>query len=186
MPNLSLNELRLLETAPELLRAVDLMPARLTARHVVATQSGRPVFLPQLPVEPSDAVCQKCGKPMVVKRGKYGDFLACSGFPGCKNTTSFGTNGIARETGAPCPEKNCDGALVQRKSKRGKVFYGCNRFPTCNFATWDKPVAERCPECGANILVEKSTKKKGAFLGCLTAGCGYQKNLKPPSSDQGK
>jgi len=131
------------------------------------------------PVEPSnessDRVCEKCGKPMVIRRGKYGTFFACSGYPNCKNTYSADPNGTATATGIDCPEKDCSGSLVQRKSKRGKVFYGCNRFPDCTFAIWDKPVAKECPKCRANFLIEKSTKKKGVSLACITSGCGFQK-----------
>jgi DNA topoisomerase-1 len=137
------------------------------------------------PVEPEgetmDMVCEKCGKPMVVKHGKYGNFFACTGFPDCRNTISIGTNGAGQETGISCPQAECNGNLVQRKSKRGKIFYGCDRFPDCTFAVWDKPVAEVCPECGAYFLVEKSTKRKGSFLSCITDGCGYKKQLDTPS-----
>ena len=101
------------------------------------------------PVEPNmeaatDKVCPVCQKPLVVKRGKYGEFLACSGFPQCSHTESIngGTNG--KPIDVPCPEPGCDGQIVERQSKRGKIFYGCNRYPDCKFATWDKPI-------GANL-----------------------------------
>jgi len=131
------------------------------------------------PVEPpsdetSDRVCEKCGKPMLIKQGKYGAFYACSGYPECKNTQSVVSNNGGETTGVNCPEKGCDGTLVQRKSKRGKIFYGCSNFPNCNFAIWDKPVAKECPECGARFLLEKTTKKQGAFQACNTKGCGYK------------
>ena len=124
--------------------------------------------------EVSDKVCEKCGRPMIIKQGKYGEFLACSGYPECKNTLSLSSGGTGRTTGVKCPEKDCGGDVVERKSRRGKLFYGCSRFPECTFATWDKPVAKKCPECSADFLVEKSTKKGGAFLVCLTKGCGYK------------
>jgi DNA topoisomerase-1 len=114
---------------------------------------------------------------MVVKQGKFGDFLACSGYPLCKNTRSMGvkTNGAnAQATGVKCPEPGCDGELVQRTSKRGKVFYGCSRFPKCTFASWDKPIAKTCPQCGGRILVEKETKKDGKVIKCPVKECGYQ------------
>jgi len=131
------------------------------------------------PVEPpsdetSDRVCEKCGKPMLIKQGKYGSFYACSGYPECKNTQSVVLNNGGETTGVNCPEKGCGGTLVQRKSKRGKIFYGCSNFPNCNFAVWDKPVAKECPECGARFLLEKTTKKQGAFQACHTKGCGYK------------
>jgi len=127
--------------------------------------------------ELSDKVCEKCGKPMVIKPGRFGKFFACTGYPECKNT--FSTNSIApgKETGVDCPEKNCDGKLVEKQSKRGKIFYGCNKYPDCNFATWDKPVNKNCPVCGAVFMVEKSSKKKGSFLACLTEGCGFTEQL---------
>ncbi len=131
------------------------------------------------PVEPpsdetSDRVCEKCGKSMLIKQGKYGTFYACSGYPDCKNTQSVISSNGGQATGVNCPEKDCGGTLVQRKSKRGKIFYGCSNFPDCNFAVWDKPVAKECPECGARFLLEKTTKKQGAFQACHTKGCGYK------------
>ena len=123
----------------------------------------------------SDEVCEKCGKPMVIKNGRNGKFLACSGYPDCKNTRPIDSKGAKQATGVKCPEKDCSGDIVEKKSRRGKIFYGCNRYPECTFAIWDKPVARECPECGAKFLVEKSTKKQGTFFACLT--CGY-KNTK--------
>jgi len=109
----------------------------------------------------------------VVKQGRYGKFLACSGYPACKNTYSVNSVEPGMDTGVACPEKNCHGKLIQKQSKRGKIFYGCNRFPECTYAIWDKPVNKECPVCNARFLVEKSTKKKGIFFACLTQGCGY-------------
>ncbi|MFC1829582.1 type I DNA topoisomerase [Thermodesulfobacteriota bacterium] len=131
------------------------------------------------PVEPaqaevSDKICSKCDKPMVIKHGRYGTFLACSGYPECRNTQSLNSTGNGKTTGVACPEKDCDGILVERKSRRGKIFYGCNRYPDCNFATWDKPVARECPQCRAEFLLEKSTKKSGTFFTCNTKGCGFK------------
>jgi len=132
------------------------------------------------PVEPDHGaaegeICDKCGRPMVVKQGKYGDFLACSGYPECKNTRSLnGNTKNAPSTGVKCPEEGCDGELVERKSKRGKIFYGCSRFPDCTYALWDKPVPKPCPQCGAPFLVEKTTKKEGTVLKCINKACGYK------------
>ncbi len=128
------------------------------------------------PQEATDKVCGKCGKPMVMKRGRYGNFLACSGYPDCKNTQSVNGGGAGAALGIKCPENKCTGDIVERKSKRGKVFYGCNRFPDCTFATWDKPVAKPCPVCNAPFLVEKSTKREGNFLVCLSKECGYKES----------
>jgi len=123
--------------------------------------------------EETDKVCEKCGKAMVVKQGKFGPFLACSGYPECKNAQSLNSNGNGQDTGIPCPQKGCDGHLLEKKSRRGKIFYGCGRFPACTFAVWDKPVAIPCPKCGAGLMVEKSSKKLGDYYACLKQGCGY-------------
>ena len=124
--------------------------------------------------EVTDKNCEKCGLPMVVKRGRYGDFLACSGYPECKNTQSLNSNGSGKAIGVSCPQKDCPGEVVERSSKRGKIFYGCNRFPECTFATWDKPIDRECPICDAKFLVEKTTKKEGTFITCLTEDCGFK------------
>jgi DNA topoisomerase-1 len=135
-----------------------------------------------LPVEinheaATDRTCPKCQKPMVAKRGKYGEFLACSGYPDCNHTESIngGTNGKA--IGVACPEAGCDGNIVEKRSKRGKVFYGCSRYPECKFATWDMPVAKPCPVCNKPYLVEKNTKREGRFLACADRQCGYKEPL---------
>ena len=134
------------------------------------------------PVEPSfdetsDRVCEKCGKPMLIKNGKYGTFYACSGYPECKNTQSVASNNGGQATGVKCPEKECDGELVQRKSRRGKVFYGCSLYPACTFAVWDKPVAKECQLCGANFLLEKSSKKQGTYFACHDKDCGFTQKV---------
>jgi len=132
----------------------------------------QPVEIPE--EEITDKACEKCGRPMVIKKGRYGDFLACSGYPECKNSQSLNTNGNGKTIGVACPQDGCTGEIVERRSKRGKIFYGCNRFPDCNFATWDKPIDRECPVCGAKFLVEKTTKKEGNFVACLTEGCGFK------------
>ena len=131
------------------------------------------------PVEPvhelaEGEICEECGRNMVVKQGRYGDFLACSGYPECKNTRSVHGNGKGNPTGVACPEPGCSGEVIEKRSKRGKVFYGCNRYPDCTFALWDKPVKGNCPDCGAPFLVEKETKKEGKMYRCATRGCGYK------------
>jgi DNA topoisomerase-1 len=124
--------------------------------------------------ELSDKPCKACGRPLVIKQGKYGKFLACSGYPECKHTESLASNNNGKDTGVKCPQENCEGQIVQKTSKRGKVFYGCNRYPECTFALWDKPVDQPCPVCGAPFLIEKSTKRKGTFLTCYHKTCGYE------------
>ncbi len=137
------------------------------------------VIAPIAPVqsEPTDKVCDKCGKPMVIKRGRYGDFLACSGYPECKHTQSLNSGPNAKPIGMACPEKGCDGELVEKRSKRGKIFYGCNRYPDCSFASWDKPVATTCPACGNPYMVEKTTKREGTVYVCPNREC--KNRMKP-------
>ncbi len=142
-------------------------------------EKGRIIILEPPSKKISDKKCAECGKPMVMKRGRYGTFLACTGYPECKYTESVSTEEGGVSTGVSCPEKGCNGTLVARRSKRGKTFYGCSNFPKCKFAIWDKPVQKTCPGCGAKFLVEKSTKKAGDFFACLNRECGY----KEPATD---
>ncbi len=120
--------------------------------------------------EESGEKCEKCGKPMVYKHGRFGRFLACSGYPECKNIKS-------ETTGVNCPEDGCKGEIVKKVSKRGKVFYSCNKYPKCTFALWDKPVAEACPDCALPFLLEKNTKKRGPHLRCSDKSCGYSRDV---------
>ncbi|HUN60260.1 MAG TPA: type I DNA topoisomerase [Candidatus Binataceae bacterium] len=120
----------------------------------------------------SDEVCEKCGKPMVRRRSRFGEFLGCSGYPEC--------DGIKRakaaepiHTGVKCPECK-EGELLERRSRRGKVFFGCGRYPKCKFASWDRVVAQPCPDCGSTYLVEKVTKRDGARWQCPNKECGFQ------------
>ncbi len=122
----------------------------------------------------TDKMCPKCQKNMVVKRGKYGEFIACSGYPECTHTESVNGGANGKSTGMRCPEEGCDGEVVEKRSKRGKVFYGCNQYPNCTFATWDRPVAKPCPICQKPYLVEKNTKRQGNFLACVDRDCGYK------------
>jgi len=108
--------------------------------------------------EETGETCEKCGAPMVKKSGRYGSFLACSNYPECKFTKPVPIH-------VTCPEDG--GEIVERQTRKGKVFYGCSNYPDCKFAVWDKPVDVECPSCGASYLVEKHTKSKGDFLRCL-------------------
>jgi DNA topoisomerase-1 len=115
--------------------------------------------------EQTDKVCELCGKPMFKKLGRFGFFLACSGFPECRNTRSIPL--------AKCPRPGCDGEIVARKTKgRGKEFYGCTRYPECDFITHFKPINAVCPECG-QFLVEKYDKKNGYYKSCINPACTY-------------
>ncbi|MDR2897992.1 MAG: type I DNA topoisomerase [Spirochaetaceae bacterium] len=115
--------------------------------------------------EPTDTVCDLCGKPMVKKLGRFGFFLACTGFPECRNTRSIPL--------AKCPRPGCDGDIVARKTKgRGKEFFGCTNYPECDFISHFKPINAACPECG-QFLVEKYDKKHGAYKSCINPECNY-------------
>jgi DNA topoisomerase I len=105
--------------------------------------------LPRLELrdEPTDEICPTCGRPMVIKRGRFGRFISCSGYPECKTTKP-----IVKETGAACPK--CEGAIVERRSRKGRVFYGCANYPKCDFISWDAVVPERCPVCGSHVLAK--------------------------------
>jgi len=167
---------------------------------------------------PIEETCEKCGKPMVLKRGRFGEFLACSGYPECRNTKKIVSRGGEREvksdiptdeicpqcgkilvikhgrygeftacsnypeckyvkqitTGVACPEPGCGGEIVQKKSKRGKIFYSCNRYPDCKFFLWYKPLAIPCPKCGASFVLEKTTKREGTVRYCHNKECDYK------------
>lgn len=119
----------------------------------------------QLKEYETDIVCEKCGKKMVIKYGRYGKFIGCSGYPECTNIKK-----IVNETGAKCPK--CGGKIIEKKSKRGRIFYGCENYPKCDFASWDQPTKEVCPKCGKALFKKKGKNKK---LFCITEGCGYEK-----------
>jgi len=116
--------------------------------------------------EVSDVICELCGKNMVYKQGRFGKFLACPGFPNCRNTKA-----IVESTGISCPK--CEGELIVRKTKKGRKFYGCNKYPECSFVSWNEPIAEKCPECGS-LMVKKYTKK-GFDYKCTNEACGYKR-----------
>jgi len=164
-------------------------------------------------VEPE--ACELCGKQMQLKRGRFGPFLGCTGYPECRNIRKIAKSGVAapapvpldekcpvddaqlvrrfgrfgefiscsnypkckyikqESTGVPCARPGCKGDLVVKKSKRGKVFYGCGTYPDCDRVYWDKPVSEVCPKCSAPFLLEKTTKKQGTFQHCANEECGY-------------
>ena len=115
--------------------------------------------------EVTDVICEECGRNMVIKYGPHGKFLACPGFPECRNTKPY-----LEKIGVPCPE--CGSEVVIRKTKKGRKYYGCENNPECNFMSWQKPSKEKCPECGG-YMVEKGNK-----LACADEKCGYVKNLK--------
>ena len=113
---------------------------------------------------PTDEICEKCGRPMVIKSGRYGKFVACSGFPECRNA-----HPLVKDTGGLCPLDG--GHMLVRKSAKGRVYYGCSNYPKCNYMTWDEPVPEKCPQCGSTLF-----KKKGQLY-CAKEGCGFVKPI---------
>jgi DNA topoisomerase-1 len=119
--------------------------------------------------EEVDETCGECGRPMLLRWGKFGKFLGCSGYPECKNIQPLEK---PVDLGIKCPECK-EGNLKERKSRWGKVFYGCDRYPECKFASWDKPVPTPCPECESPLLVEKVTKRNGRSHRCYKKECGY-------------
>jgi DNA topoisomerase-1 len=171
--------------------------------------------------------CPNCGRPMTVKKGRWGEFLACTGYPECKTTRKIKKDGklggvdtpleekcpecgsqlmlkhgpfgeyvacsrrpdcsyVKRETlGLACPRTDCKGEIVQRKSRRGKIFYGCTNYPKCDFTVWDKPVARGCPKCGASYLLEKSTKKAGLVYICHNQDCDYREAVPASAESSG-
>ncbi|MGE5704866.1 MAG: type I DNA topoisomerase, partial [Clostridia bacterium] len=118
----------------------------------------------ELKDEESDETCELCGRTMVYKLGRFGKFLACSGFPECRNTKP-----IVKEIGVTCPQCNV-GSIIERKSKKSRLFYGCNRYPECDYVSWDKPIARPCPKCNS-LMVEKKKKKQGVSVVCTK--CDY-------------
>ncbi|MCC8069163.1 MAG: type I DNA topoisomerase [Ruminococcus sp.] len=121
----------------------------------------------KIPDETTDVICDICGKPMVIKIGRFGKFLACSGFPDCTNTKK-----IVEATKGTCPM--CGKRIVVKKSKKGRYFYGCEGYPECTFMTWYVPVEDKCPKCNSSLF--KKGGKNGKLL-CLKEGCGYERNL---------
>ena len=120
---------------------------------------------------PTDEICEKCGRPMVIKSGRYGKFVACSGFPECRNA-----HPLVKDTGGLCPLDG--GHMLVRKSAKGRVYYGCSNYPKCNYMTWDEPVPEKCPQCGSTLF-----KKKGQLY-CAKEGCGFVKNIEKTNAEK--
>ena len=129
------------------------------------------------PAAPTDEVCEKCGKPMVRKRSRFGEFLGCSGYPDCDGIKRITSPPV--KTGVSCPECH-EGEILERRSRRGKLFYGCDRYPKCKFASWKKLVAQRCPTCGSPYLLEKVSKRTGTTWACPKEDCDYEVEAPPP------
>jgi len=171
--------------------------------------------------------CENCGKPMALKRGRFGQFLACTGYPECKTTRKItGSSGAPKKPdvvldetcpqckeaklvvkdgrfgaftscgnypkckyikpktiGVPCAKSGCGGELIERRSKRGKVFYGCSKYPECDFVLWNRPLPEQCPKCGSPYLLEKTTKREGTIHYCNEENCDYKIGVESSSAE---
>jgi DNA topoisomerase-1 len=132
-----------------------------TTRKLISTKQGLTAAKPD---QLLDENCPKCGSQLVLKHGRFGEFTACSNYPNCRYVKQ-------KSTGVACPKDGGD--IVERKSRRGKVFFGCANYPDCDFTLWNRPVAEKCPDCGAPFLVEKITKRHGRQLVCNNEDCSY-------------
>jgi DNA topoisomerase-1 len=123
---------------------------------------------PKKPDVVLDEVCPQCGQAkLVLKEGRFGEFTSCSNYPKCKYIKP-------KTVGVPCPKPGCGGEIIERRSKRGKLFYGCLKYPACDFVLWNKPVPEACPQCGAPFLLEKATKREGLVRYCNEENCDYK------------
>jgi DNA topoisomerase I len=132
---------------------------------------GTIVIRESIAPEATDQNCDKCGKPMIRRRSRFGEFLGCSGYPDCDGIKRLQADPV--KTGVRCPDCK-EGEVLERRSRRGKIFFGCDRYPKCKFASWDKPVAHPCPNCGSPYLVEKTTKRLGTRWLCpKKEECGY-------------
>ena len=127
-----------------------------------------------MPDEETDIDCELCGRKMVIKIGRFGKFLACPGFPECRNTKK-----IVQETGGTCPV--CGKKVLAKKSKNGKGYYGCEGFPDCMFMTWDKPLEDKCPKCGSSLFRKMG---RGGKILCHKEGCGYEAPVEKKSAKE--
>ena len=135
--------------------------------------------LKELAEKVGERACDECGAPMVVRRGRYGYFLGCSKYPECKFTLQLNKDGTISKREPPRPIMACpqcgEGHVVARRSRRGRTFYGCDRYPKCKFAVWSEPLPEPCPECGSPYLLRKSSKKTGPVVACPNKDCSYSR-----------
>ncbi len=132
----------------------------------IALENTDPI---EVPLEESDEKCEKCGRTMVYKYGRFGKFLACPGYPECKNTKP-----IRKDMGVNCPKCGV-GMVTERKSKRGRHFYGCNQYPNCDFVSWERPYKDPCPKCSSMCVIKGGKQNKE--IKCLKEGCGYSQQL---------
>jgi len=126
--------------------------------------------------EVSDQTCDLCGEPMLIKQGRYGKFLGCSAYPKCKGIQPLEK---PKDTGIACPDCG-EGTFLEKKSRRGKIFYSCSKYPKCKKALWNKPVPTPCPECNAPFVTEKTTKRRGTELVCASDECKWIEQIVAP------
>jgi DNA topoisomerase-1 len=138
-----------------------------TTRRIQITESGKVESKQERIL---DETCPKCGQKLVVKHGRFGEFTACSNYPDCRYTKQ-------KDVGVPCPKDG--GHVVERRSKKGRTFYGCDNYPKCDFVLWNKPVARACPKCKAAYLLEKRTKRDGEFVYCGNEACDFKETIEP-------
>jgi DNA topoisomerase-1 len=129
-------------------------------------EDGTIKIVPKLEIT-TDQKCDKCDSPMVVKTGRFGKFIACSAYPQCKTTKPLAL-------GVKCPQPDCGGDLVQKRTKKGRSFFACSNYPKCEYALWDRPVPKTCPTCQAPFLIEKVSKQAGRSVQCRNDECGYR------------
>lgn len=141
-----------------------------TTRNFVREEDGSIRIIER---ETTEETCPQCGKPMEVRYGRFGKFLGCSAYPTCKTVLPYER---PRDTGVNCPDCK-EGRILEKRSRAGKTFFSCSRYPHCRFATWERPVPEPCPECGAPFVVEKTTKRHGTVRRCLAEGCSYRETV---------
>ena len=123
----------------------------------------------------SDIPCEKCGAMMVYKMGRFGKFLACPNFPECRHTQA-----LLKQIGVPCPE--CGAPLLERISRKGRKFFGCQRYPECEFVSWDQPVADLCPQCGSHMVLKRG-KKGEMFHVCVNEQCRHRVAVENPNAE---
>lgn len=118
-----------------------------------------------------EETCPQCSSQLVVRRGRYGTFIACSNYPQCKYIKKE-----LKDTGIRCP-RDCEGTLMRRKTRKGRIFYGCSKYPECDYATWDEPLSQPCPECGREFILRKNLIKGNPVLYCSNEECSYKEEV---------
>lgn len=132
----------------------------------------------KVPPKETGEMCPNCGKPLVVRESRFGEFVGCSGYPECKTIISQ-----PKSLGVKCPKDGCEGEIIEKRSKRGKVFYGCNKYPECDFVSWDKPLDRHCPKCNS-VLVEKKWFGKSQGIKCISEACDYKESMKAEKKEE--